>query len=92
MYLGEKCVSLFIFRSAPDFNFYKKMGQERQTQNCEIENRYKKATAIYRIYIENIHLFDKLILNVKDGDDSLRIILKQLVGQICKKGMMFSNE
>lgn len=91
VYLGKKCLSMFIFRSSPDINEYKKIGQERHTSNIEIENRYRKATSIYRIYIENIQLFDKLILNVKQGDESLKIILEQLVEQICQKGQMFIN-
>lgn len=92
VYLGKKCVSMFIFRSAPNIDDYERMGEERHTSRIEVENRYKKATAIYRIYIENIHLFDKLILNVKDGTESLQAILEQLVEQICQKGPMFVNE
>ncbi len=30
------------------------------------QKRFDKAKAIYRIYIENIHLFDHVILNVAD--------------------------
>ncbi len=89
VFFGEKCVSLFVFRNSPNINEYTKMEQERQMGYSDVENRYKKATAIYRIYIENIHLFDKLILNVKDGYESLQIILEQLVEQICDKGRMF---
>lgn len=92
VYLGKKCISMFIFRTTPNINDYQRMGQERHTRSIEIENRYKKATAIYRIYIENIHLFDKLILNVKEDSESLQVILDQLVEQICQKGQMFSNE
>lgn len=92
VYLGKKCVSLFVFRTTPNIKDFQQMGQERCTRGIEIENRFKKATAIYRIYIENIHLFDKLILNVKEGNESLRVILDQLVEQICQKGQMFSNE
>jgi len=31
------------------------------------------------MYIENIYLFDKLILNLHDGTESLRKILEKLV-------------
>ena len=58
----------------------------------ETEERYEKANAIYRIYIENIHLFDKLILNTQNGYDSLRCILMQLVESMCEKQSMFVDE
>lgn len=92
VYFGKKSVSLFVFRNTPNFSFYEQMELKRQNGTEECDNRFEKAISIYRIYIENIHLFDKLVLNVKEGKESLEIILEQLVDEICQKGVMFSDE
>lgn len=81
--LGKQCISLFVFRDVPNLKRFEKEGEKRHDTKETILTRYEKATAIYRIYIENIGLFDKMILNVQNGDDSLRHILMQLIDSIC---------
>ena len=61
---GPLTLSLFIFRKAPNAeSFYSDAASRGDTDSDEISKRLKKAEAIYRIYIENIHLFDHVILN-----------------------------
>ena len=91
-FLGKKCISLFVFRKVPLKEDFYEIGKTRNTEVEETEERYEKANAIYRIYIENIHLFDKLILNTQNGYDSLRCILMQLVESMCEKQCMFVDE
>lgn len=63
-------LSLFIFRRIPSFRETKKLCNERgNVSDEEIFQRYLKATSLYRIYIENITIFDKVILNVEDASD-----------------------
>jgi len=90
-FFGEKCISIFVFRKKPVMDDFIKMGEERETSYEDATVRYNKAMSIYRIYIENIHVFDKLILNTQDGFDSLEAILIQLVDYICRKPAEFKN-
>lgn len=83
-FFGDKCISLFVFRKSPKVEDYVSMGEERKSNYEDSYTRYNKANSIYRIYIENIHLFNKLILNIQDGDKSLDKLLHQLVDGICK--------
>ena len=56
--------SIFVFREGPTFERYRQLANSRGVQNEEdTERRFRKAQAIYRIYIENIHLFDHVIVN-----------------------------
>lgn len=87
--LGKQSCSLFIFREIPNLENYIKQGESRKESIEVIKTRFEKATAIYRIYIENIHLFDKLILNVKDGQQSLEAILIQLIDNLTKLPLEF---
>ena len=89
--LGGQCFSIFIFREAPNKEHFIKIGQERNEPLNKTEIRFKKAENIYRIYIENIHIFDKLILNVGDDADSLEKILRSLVEYLCQPMKMFSS-
>lgn len=91
-FMGEQCISLFVFRKVPEKNDFHHIGLERKTSIKETETRFDKANAIYRIYIENIQLFDKLILNTQNGYDSLYSLLKQLVAAMCEKRQMFLEE
>ena len=83
--LGEQCKALFIFREIPNLEHFQKQGNERNESQVTIQTRFEKAVAIYRIYIENIHIFDKLVLNVKDGHESLEKILHQFINSLCVK-------
>ena len=55
---------MFLFRKIPKLEDFKKEAQNRgNVSEAEVVARYEKAVAIYRIYIENIVLFDNVILN-----------------------------
>ena len=62
--------SVFVFREGPTFERYRQLANSRGVQNEEdTERRFRKAQAIYRIYIENIHLFDHVIVNGGSRED-----------------------
>lgn len=59
-----KVLALFLFRKVPEIEDFKKESEDRgNISETEVVARYEKAVAIYRTYIENIVLFDKVILN-----------------------------
>lgn len=89
--LGGQCFSLFVFREVPNKEHFVKIGKERNEPLNKTEIRFKKAENIYRIYIENIHIFDKLILNVGDDTNSLERILRSLVEYLCEPMKTFSS-
>jgi guanylate kinase len=65
-----KVLSLFLFRNVPNFEEFKEEANRRgNVSDKELLERYIKATALYRIYIENITVFDRVILNVKEEKD-----------------------
>jgi guanylate kinase len=72
-------LSLFLFREIiPDVDTQIKIGQSRGGVSKEkIHTRFEKAVELYRIFIENISLFDRTILNVlkkeEDKEDIARI-------------------
>jgi len=82
--LGGQCFSIFIFREAPNLDRFIVDGKKRGESTESTKIRFQKASAIYRIYIENIHIFDKLILNIENNTDSLEKILRQIIGFLCK--------
>jgi guanylate kinase len=71
--------SVFIYREVPSLAKYRALVEKRGVKN-EMESmlRYQKAQAIYRLYIENIHLFDHVILNSGSFED-LEAQVKQIV-------------
>lgn len=72
--------SIFIFRTRPTFKRYQQLAKSRRVKNEEdVERRFRKAQAIYRIYIENIYLFDHVIINSGSRKD-----LREQVRQITK--------
>jgi guanylate kinase len=79
-YWGGMVRSLFIFRRSPSREQYHQLAELRQvnTEEESPEVRYQKAKALYRIYIENIHLFDHVILNSGTFDE-LRDQVHQIV-------------
>lgn len=59
-----RVLSLFLFRKIPQLEDFKKESLTRgNVSEAEVVARYEKAVAIYRTYIENIILFDNVILN-----------------------------
>lgn len=87
--LGGQCFSVYIFREAPNLERFREEGKKRGENLETTETRYQKAMSIYRIYIENIHIFDKLILNIENGTVSLEKILNQLIDYLCKPVVEF---
>lgn len=72
--------SIFVFRESPNFESYRQLANSRGVQNeKDTERRFRKAQAIYRIYIENIHFFDHVIVNSGSRED-----LKMQVRRITK--------
>lgn len=62
-------LSLFLFRKIPKLEDFKEEAKDRgNVSEQEILARYDKAVAIYRTYIENISLFDHVILNAIEYD------------------------
>ncbi len=69
--LSPQVITLFIYRSKPDLNKYIAIEKERyngteidlEKLNRNANLRYQKASDIYRIFIENIDLFDHVIIN-----------------------------
>ena len=71
--LRPQVISFFLYRRPPTMdNFYEEEKRRAEKRISEktifdtAQKRYNKAKAIYRIYIENIQLFDRVILNVDD--------------------------
>ena len=87
--LGGQCFSVFIFREKPNLEHFNSEGEKRGESPEATKIRYRKATAIYRIYIENIHIFDKLLLNIEEGTESLEKILSQLVEHLSNPVSIF---
>ena len=71
-FFSGKVLSVFLFRKIPELDDFKKEAQNRgNVSEPEVVARYEKAIAIYRTYIENIVLFDKVILNSVEYLDGL---------------------
>jgi len=83
---GETCFAVFIFRTAPKLDQFRKISQARGVHDEEdVLKRYMKANAIYRIYIENIALFDSVIINSFDFTE-LQTQLKNIINFFKHKG------
>lgn len=79
--LGPQVRSLFIFRESPSLERYMALGEKRGSANeVDLQRRFRKAEAIYRIYIENIHLFDHVILNAFGRRELRRQVVKVVHG------------
>ena len=62
--LGRLVRSLFLFRERPDIRKHQRLARKRGGTDAKaVRKRFEKAQSIYRIYIENIHLFDHVVLN-----------------------------
>lgn len=57
-------ISVFLFRRIPVRNEYFEESKRRGNVNdAETEQRFDKAKTVYRIFIENMHMFDYVMLN-----------------------------
>lgn len=60
-----KVLSLFLFRKIPELVDFQDEAKKRGNVSAqEVTARYEKAISIYKTYVENISLFDHVILNV----------------------------
>jgi hypothetical protein len=79
---GNLVRSIFIFRERPSLDKIRMLAEERGNANeQEIQRRFRKAETIFRIYIENIHIFDHVILNPRsfvDLESQVQQIVKSL--------------
>ncbi len=76
---GALVKSIFVFRASPSIESYRLLTLGRgDADPDEYLKRYQKANAIYRIYIENIALFNHIILNCGDMDE-LDLQIKQII-------------
>lgn len=62
---SQLCVlSIFLFRRIPVRDqFIEEDDKRGNVETDETEQRFLKAATVYRIYIENIHMFDYVMLN-----------------------------
>ncbi len=90
--LGNLVYSIFLYRKPALYEEFYKEEKERYPQKSKKELeygariRYEKAQAIYRIYIENIQLFDKVIINSFDKEATRKqvsCILKRFNDEFC---------
>lgn len=68
----EVCVlSIFLFRRIPVKDEYFAESRRRgNVDDKETEQRFDKAKTVYRIFIENMHMFDYVMLNTVSYDDT----------------------
>lgn len=82
---GSLARSVFLFRKAPLANeFLSDAAARGDSISDATAMRFKKAEAIFRIYIENIYLFDYVILN-GDGLETLSVQIKGIVDTLAMK-------
>lgn len=70
--------SIFLFRSDPDKTEMMALARVRGGGD-DASKRFEKARAIYRIYIENIWLFDHVVLN-KYTERELEVQIQRIIG------------
>lgn len=82
--LGSQVVSIYMYRKEPVLQDFinEEMARFKNPDAAMLEKikktattRYNKAIIIYRIYIENIALFDNVILNVDTLEKSKKQVL-----------------
>jgi len=76
-FFRERVRSIFIFRQDPSSSEYRQELMKSRGKAGKV--RFEKAKTIYRIYIENVHLFDHVIINSGTFEE-----LEVQVGQIVK--------
>lgn len=81
----DQVLSLFLFREIPRKESFEKEALKRGGgAAAELEERFNKATAIYRTYIENIALFDRVILNPTRKDEHAEDYAKMQVENLIR--------
>jgi guanylate kinase len=91
--VGSQVQSLFIYRRPPQLDDFineelsriKDKGVENKAEaEKTAKRRSEKAVAIHRIYIENIHLFDNVILNINGAHDKTEEQVQRIVKKLTK--------
>lgn len=86
---GPLCKSVFVFRKSPNYKEFKDEADSRGVTNEKIiTKRLKKAEAIYRIYIENIHLFDNVIINAFNRTE-LKKQIKSIISNLDNTNLIY---
>ena len=86
----NQVLSLFLFREIiPDEETHKKAGKTRGgVSEDEVKLRFEKAVVLYRIFIENIFLFDRTILNIPKEKTRIDTDIAQIQIQRVIKGVI----
>jgi len=95
----SQILSLFIFREIiNDVETHKNAGKSRGGVTLEdSEKRFKKAESLYRIFIENIFVFDRVILNIPkertglQGVDIAKIQVEKIIEGVISGKINLSN-
>lgn len=70
---GPMVRSVFVFREGPSLVRMEELAEERGVRDrLDARRRLTKSRAIYRIYIENIHLFEYVVVNAGPVDNAER--------------------
>lgn len=77
-HFGRIVRSAYVYRKAPSLDAFTALATERSADQTEYTTRFRKAQAIHRIYIENISIFDWVILNV-GSRQRMKTQIKRLV-------------
>lgn len=83
----NQVLALFLFREIPKKESFVSEAKNRGGGAAqEIDDRFNKATAIYRTFIENIGLFNRVILNVgnKNTEDYAKIQVYNLIRSVLR--------
>ena len=88
---GDLIISLFLYRKPADLNEFEKEEKERVKETkgekdkiiADIaKTRYEKAQAISRIYIENIQMFDHVILNIDNHIEYTKTQIRHIIEEL----------
>ncbi|MDR2717140.1 MAG: hypothetical protein LBB89_03620 [Treponema sp.] len=93
----NQVLSLFLFREIiPDFKTQQKIGETRgSVSEIKIISRFERAVALYRIFIENITLFDRVILNVpyqETFEDIAEIQAKGVISGVINEKILLNKK
>lgn len=78
---GSMARAIYVFRKAPSYEDLMTLSKQRGAVEGDDESyrRFLKGIMIHRIYIENLQLFDWVILNVHDTLEPMRTQISSLL-------------
>ena len=92
----NQVLSLFLFREIiQDKENHKKAGELRGgVSETESISRFEKAVALYRVFIENIFLFDRVVLNVPHAkaDDLAQIQAEGIIRGVIEEKILLNKK